>query len=123
MTTLKIGIMTGEQYKARTLAIARGEMTPGPEEPKVWFTSIESVAKVLSESNRALLAVIATEKPDSLKALADLVGRAPSNLTRTLRTMQQYGLVRLEPRGARSYAPRAVADRISVDLPLEAQAV
>ena len=36
----------------------------------VWFTSIESFAKVLSGRNRELLALIAREKPDSLTELA-----------------------------------------------------
>jgi predicted transcriptional regulator len=122
MTVLKIGIATAAQYKARTMAIARGELKPSADDPKVWFTSIESVAKVLSEKNRELLAVIAAEEPDSLQALAERTGRAKSNLSRTLKTMERYGLVRLERRGARTVAPRAMADRISVDLPLGAAA-
>lgn len=52
MTTLKIGIASAAEYKARTMAIARGELKPSPKSPKVWFTSIESMAKVLSDRNR-----------------------------------------------------------------------
>lgn len=122
MTVLRIGIATAEQYKARSLAIARGELKPAADDPKVWFTSIESVAKVLSERNRELLAVIAAERPESLQALADRTGRAKSNLSRTLKTMERYGLVRLERRGSRSIAPRATADRVSVDVGLGAAA-
>ena len=122
MTVLRIGIATAEQYKARSLAIARGELKPAADDPKVWFTSIESVAKVLSERNRELLAVIAAERPESLQALADRTGRAKSNLSRTLKTMERYGLVRLERRGARSIAPGATADRVSVDMGLGAAA-
>ncbi|WP_192499081.1 hypothetical protein [Skermanella pratensis] len=55
MTTLRIGITSYEQMKARTMAIARGELRPGPDEPKVWFTSMDSLANVLSEGNRTLL--------------------------------------------------------------------
>ena len=51
----------------------------------VWFTSIESFAKVLSERNRALLALIAREEPASLTELAELAGRNKSNLSRTLK--------------------------------------
>ena len=46
--TMKIGIASYEEFKARTMAIARGEVTPGVEEPKVWFPSTESFARVLS---------------------------------------------------------------------------
>ena len=53
MKTLKIGIASYEQFKARTIAIAKGEYKPQPDEPKVWFTSLESFAKLLSAKNRA----------------------------------------------------------------------
>ncbi len=49
MKTLKIGIASYEEMKARTLAIARGEIKPSRDEPTIWFTSIESLAQVLSE--------------------------------------------------------------------------
>lgn len=55
MSTLRIGIASYMQMKARTMAIARGELRPGPDEPKVWFTSLASLANVLSEDNRTLL--------------------------------------------------------------------
>lgn len=118
MTTLRIGIASPAEYRARTMAIARGEVKPKAGEPKVWFTSIESVAKVLSDRNRELLAVIAAEQPDSLQALAERTGRAKSNLSRTLKTMERYGLVRLEKRAGRAIAPRTVYDEVRVDLPL-----
>lgn len=64
MKTLRIGIADYGRMKERTLAIARGEYRPARGEPTVWFTSIESFAKVLSERNRELLTLIAEEKPD-----------------------------------------------------------
>lgn len=95
MKTLKVGIASYDDMKARTLAIARGELRPKPGDPKVWFTSPESFAKVLSNRNRALLAQIAHTHPSSLHELASSTGRTPGNLSRTLKTMEQYGLVRL----------------------------
>ena len=47
MTTLKVGIASYEDMKARTMAVVRGEQRIAPGEPKVWFTSTESFAKVL----------------------------------------------------------------------------
>jgi len=96
MRTLKVGVASYEEMKARTLAIARGEYKPGPNEPKIWFTSPDSFAKVLSASNRALLEAIATTAPGSLTELAALTGRKKSNLSRTLKTMARYGFVRLK---------------------------
>ncbi len=118
MTTLKIGIADYEEMKARTVAIAKGERKPAPGEPKVWFTSIESFAKVLSAGNRDLLRVIAEKAPGSLDELSQLTGRAKSNLSRTLKTMEGYGLVRLE-RGERGrITPKVMAERVELDLPL-----
>jgi hypothetical protein len=37
MTTLKIGIASYEEMKARTLAVARGKLRVACNEPKVWF--------------------------------------------------------------------------------------
>ena len=96
MTTLKVGIASYEDMKARTMAVARGEQRIAPDEPKVWFTSTESFAKVLSAGNRDLLRVIVEQAPGSLDELARITGKAKSNLSRTLRTMAGYGLVRLE---------------------------
>src|SRR5215469_5529275 len=118
MRTLRVGIASYEQMKARTLAIARGQYKPAAGEPKVWFTSAESFARVLSDRNRALLAIIAKSSPESLARLAELTGRKKSNLSRTLRTMERYGFVRLK-RGARgSIIPRVPYQKISLTLPL-----
>ncbi len=61
------------------------------------------LAEVLSDDNRALLRVIREEKPESLGQLAEVTGRAPGNLSRTLKTMERYGLVEMqrEPRTVR----------------------
>ena len=57
MKTLKIGIAGYDRMKARTMAITRGEHKPTRGEPTVWFTSIASFAKVLSQRNRELLRI------------------------------------------------------------------
>jgi predicted transcriptional regulator len=96
METLKIGIASYEEMKARTMAIARGELKPSHDEPKVWFTSLESLGQVLSSGNVALLQVIASRKPRSIQELAELTGKQKSNLSRTLKTMARYGIIRFE---------------------------
>lgn len=118
MTILKVGIASYEEMKARSLAIARGEYKRRKGEPKVWFTSTESFARVLSEKNRALLHLIAEAEPESLAELAALSGRAKSNLSRTLKTMERYGLVQLR-RGERGrIVPRVPYGRITLDVPI-----
>jgi len=116
MKTMKIGIATYEQMKARTMAIARGEYHAAPSEPKVWFTSIESVAKVLSDKNRELLRVIASQRPGSLYELARLTGRKVPNLSRTLKTMERYGIVHLDRSKRGRVAPSVTHDRFTVHL-------
>jgi predicted transcriptional regulator len=116
MTTLKVGIASYEEMKARTMA--RGERRAAANEPKVWFTSTESFAKVLSAGNRDLLRVIAEKAPGSLDELARITGKAKSNLSRTLRTMEGYGLVRLERGEHGRITPKVMHDRVELELPL-----
>ena len=96
MKPIFIGIMPQEKIRERVLAIARGIYKPKADEPKVWFTSIKSLAEVLSDENRALLHVILETQPESISALAETTGRKPSNLSRTLKTMSNYGIVELK---------------------------
>ena len=118
MTTLKVGIASYDRMKARTMAIARGEHEPVKGEPAVWFTSVESFAKVLSQRNRELLALIAREKPESLTELAALAGRNKSNLSRTLKTMSRYGLVELKEGERGRLIPQVRYDEVRLDLSL-----
>ena len=92
---LNIGIMSRKEYMARTIAIAKGEYVPKPNEPKIWFESTKSMAEVLSNDNRELLTLIHNKKPESLKDLEILSGRKSSNLSRTLKTMERFGIVTL----------------------------
>ena len=120
MKTLLIGIASYDRMKKRTLEIARGQRTVRRGEPRVqvWFTSVESFAKVLSDRNRALLELIREHHPESLAELAELSGRQKSNLSRTLKTMEHYGLVTLKqgPRG--SIIPSVPYSRIELNLSL-----
>ncbi|MEO0317971.1 MAG: hypothetical protein RL404_1648 [Pseudomonadota bacterium] len=95
MKAIRIGIMPQEAIRARMLAIARGELRARPSDPKVWFTSMRSLAEVLSDENRALLRVIHETHPESISSLAELTGRKPGNLSRTLKTMANYGIVEM----------------------------
>jgi predicted transcriptional regulator len=116
MKTLKLGIASAEQYKARTMAIARGEYVPAADEPKVWFQSLETLAQVLSVKNRALLALIAETNPASLNELAEKTGRAKSNLSRTLKTMESYDLIHFEKGQGREIAPRVNYSGVALEM-------
>ena len=101
MSKLKIGIMPREQFQQRVLDIAAGKISPKRSDPKVWFSSMKSLGEVLSDNNIRLLKIIYEHHPETIKELSDLSGRQPSNLSRTLKTMEKYGIVELK-KNARS---------------------
>lgn len=75
------------------------------------------LAGVLSDENRALLRLMHERQPRTVLELAELSGRAASNLLRTLRTMEGYGLVRMNRNtGSRSVRPEALATQFLVVL-------
>jgi len=110
---ISIGIMPQEQIRERMLAIARGEFKPKASDPKIWFTSMKSLAEVLSDDNRALLKIINESKPDSISGLAEMTGRKQGNLSRTLKTMSSYGLVEMVKEN-RHVRPVAVATEFEI---------
>ncbi|MGV8080994.1 MAG: transcriptional regulator [Syntrophales bacterium] len=96
---MKIGIMPRDKFREYTLAVARGKRKLTGDEPKVWFDSIESMTQVLSTKNQELLKTIKERNPNSISELAILSGRKVSNLSRTLKGMQKYGVIKLQKEG------------------------
>ena len=96
MKKIVIGVMSQDKIRERAISIAKGKHKPKKGEPKVWFPTLKSVAEVLNENNRELLKMIAKSQPDSLSELAEISGRQKSNLSRTLKKMEQYGFVELK---------------------------
>lgn len=114
--------MPMEEFKQRTIAIAKGLYTPKRNEPKIWFSSMKSLASVLSEENQALLRLISEEKPQSIAELEPLTGRRVNNLLRTLRMMENYGLVKLEKGksvgGRAPLIPKVIYDSAKIEINL-----
>lgn len=92
---MNVGIISQENYKKRTIAIVKGEYKPKKNEPKIWFESIKSLSQVLSNENQELLKLIIEHKPKSLTELEKISQRRKSNLSRTLKTLERYGIVSL----------------------------
>lgn len=102
MKTMKVGIMPREYFQKRLIEIASGRYVPQKNEPKIWFSSIKSLGEVLSENNLRLLRIIDKEKPSSIKELANITHRQPGNLSRTLKTMERYGIIEFKKSGKNS---------------------
>lgn len=96
MKQVNVGIMPLKDFQAYTKAIVTGKHKRKRGEPKIWFSSMASLAQVLSDQNRELLSLIAEQKPESITELARLSDRSQSNLTRTLKKMEGYGLVTMK---------------------------
>jgi predicted transcriptional regulator len=120
-----VGVISLEDFKKRSIAIAKGEYKPQKNEPKIWFNSIKSLAHVLSEENRHLLKLIIEKQPKSVSDLEPLTGRKANNLLRTLRTMEHHGLVTLnesmeKKRGRQPLIPMAIYDTVDIKLDFRA---
>ena len=85
-----------ENLKQSRCVIGIKGQAPDPDYPvDIWFDSLKSVANVLSKENQQLLKVIAEQQPQSVTELATLTGRAVSNVSRTLKTLESAGIVKL----------------------------
>ncbi len=93
---INVGIIPRDEYVKRTIAIAKGEYKPKKGEPRIWFDSLRSMAEALSNDNQNLLRLIVERKPQSLSELEELSGRNKSNLSRTLKMLEGYGIVSLK---------------------------
>ena len=62
----------------------------------IWFDSLKSAASVLSPENRELMEVIKHKQPKTTTELANLTGRAVSNVSRTLKTLNKHQLITLD---------------------------
>ena len=102
-------LLLRQHAKLRAAATSLSEATP-----TVWFPSVMAMARMLSPENMALLKVSRENHPDSMDALAEAVGKHAPNVSRSLHTMAQYGLVKLT-KHVRTVIPQATAERVTVD--------
>ncbi len=105
--------MPAEAIQRRMIDMAAGSIVPKRGEPKIWFHSLKSATEILSDSNRELLKMIVEEKPQSYQELAEMSGRKPSNLGRTLKTLEQYGIIDIK---RKAHAKMPVAKAYNFDI-------
>ncbi|MSQ72922.1 MAG: MarR family transcriptional regulator [Betaproteobacteria bacterium] len=80
--------------------------------------SIESVARLLTPENRELLSTIASHHPSSVTELAKRLGRAQSNVSRTLSKLMKLGLVEIKTGEGQAKAPVLVVQKLSCEVDL-----
>jgi predicted transcriptional regulator len=98
------------------MAVARGAKPAPKDAGGISFDSVEALLRLLTPRNRELLAVIRDKKPQSIAELAQLTGRAPSNLTRTLGKLEAIGFVRFKTVERRKVPTAAIRSlRINID--------
>jgi predicted transcriptional regulator len=77
-------------------AVARGDKAAPKDAAAPSFNSVGVLIRLLTPENRRLMAIIRDKKPKSIAELAELTGRAASNLTRTLAKLEDAGLVKMQ---------------------------
>ncbi len=121
--TLNIGVMSLESYKKRVLEIARGNYKVSPTEPKIWLTSLDSLAKLLSPKNKLLLELIRDHHPQSIQEIASMTGRNKGNISRTLKRMRNCRMIDLKRKEKGKLVAEVKFDRIHIEYGLESPAV
>jgi predicted transcriptional regulator len=108
--------MSHRALKEEMKAVARGEK-PAPRDAALpTFESVEALIRLLTPENRHLLSVIRDRKPQSIAELAELTGRAPSNLARTLSKLEAIGLITIKRVDRRKVPTPAVRKlRLEID--------
>lgn len=119
MRVLKVGIMSKKKMREYTIKIARGEIKPPADAPKIFFPSLRAMAEALNEGSQALISAINSHHPSSIKELAELVQRDQGNVSRVLKRLEEYGIVRMEQLpGVKEKKPVALADTLVMEMPL-----
>ena len=96
MVKLIIGIASSQYIRQRTIDIAAGRLVPKEDDPRVWVSSMESIGRLLSKDNYAMIEAIRTHHPETISELAKLVSREQANVSRTLSRMADFHLVDFE---------------------------
>jgi len=96
-------------------AIARGERKASPLSVEQ-TPPTELLAALAVPGNQRLLRLIKERQPRTVSDLADMVGRAQPNVTRSLQALERCGLIRLVREGGVT-RPELVRERVNISVP------
>jgi predicted transcriptional regulator len=86
----------------------------------IYFESIDTMRKVLTNKRLTILKVIKEEEPNSVYALAKLLGRDLKNVNQDLKMLVDIGLVTVEPvkDDKKRIVPHVEYDKILIEIPV-----
>lgn len=113
MRLIKFGIATAAEQQARTLAIVGGRMNKPPDDPKMWFLSVNSALRVLADEASVFHQEIRAKYAEPTHELAAVDAGQASDGSGPSRAAPQFRLVRME-RDGEVVSDAALADRIVV---------
>lgn len=111
---LKVGIMLPEERQKQILKSIKTKTPPSPNEPKVFFDSLDSFAKLFNHKNKVLLNFIHENPKASISELANLVGRKQSNLSKILKKLEVIGIIEFKKDG-RKRIPFVLYDKVIIE--------
>lgn len=114
MTTLKVAIATVDEMKEWTMRVVRGEERRKQGDPKLWFPSVESFVKTLSEGHRKLLREIVEKHVSvSLDELSRMTGRKKSDFRGMLNKLSEMGHIEMHLRDGSRLKSKVVDGRVA----------
>ena len=113
MKLIKFGIATAAQQQARILAIVGGRMSKPPDDPKVWFISVDSALRILADETSVFYQEIRAKYAEPTHALVEVADGQPSDGSGSTSAAPQFRLVRME-RDGEVVSDAALADRLVV---------
>ena len=114
--TTRHRIIGHSDLRREITAVARGDKQAPEWAGTQTFESIEALGRLLTPENRQLMALIRDRKPQSIAELAEISGRAASNLARTLAKLEAIGLVKMEGASDRRRVPMAIVHSLHVEI-------
>ncbi len=117
---VKIIVQPVESVKTEWARAFKGKSHSVQLKGTIVFTSLSAIAKALSPVRLELLGVILKQKPNSIYALAKLVGRDFKNVYSDTKIFEEIGLVDLKHSESRRDSIRPVAKYSGFELDLAA---
>ena len=112
-----------KEEKRAARGLDRGEKKSRSGQETLYFTSIDELRRVLTDKRLELLRLIHTEKPGSIKELADIAKRDLKNVNADVHLLARLSLLELveEKAGSKRRGrkpPRVSYAAVSVEIPL-----